>query len=119
MRALRAVGRDVVAVVAAGAEDAASSRRRCARQDFPHRGPWFRAACLRGRQADTRRDPVSDARADLPTMVSDFVAEHGEKLATPFVVVQPGRTRFGLAQRDWSHGSPCCAASARCLRPGD
>jgi hypothetical protein len=42
----------------------------------------------------------SNARANLPTMVSDFVAEHGEKLAARFVVVQPGRIRFGLAPRD-------------------
>jgi hypothetical protein len=36
----------------------------------------------------------SNARADLPTIVADLVAEHGDKLPEGFVVVQPGRIRF-------------------------
>jgi predicted nuclease of predicted toxin-antitoxin system len=42
----------------------------------------------------------SSARGRLPATVVELVAEHGQKLAESFVVVQPGRIRFGLIPRD-------------------
>jgi len=75
-------------VVAAGAEDDAVIDGDARGQDFPQRGPFDFGQLVYA--ADTRRHPSSNARANLSTMVSDFVAEHGEKLAARFVVVQPG-----------------------------
>lgn len=40
------------------------------------------------------------ARATLSTLVVDIVVRHGEKLAERFVVLQPGRIRFGRRARD-------------------
>ena len=41
----------------------------------------------------------SNARANLPAIVVELVAEHGEKLAERFVVLQPGRIRFGVVPK--------------------
>jgi hypothetical protein len=96
-RVVRASGHDVVAVAAASAEDDAVI-------EIPMReGRIFLTEDRDfGRLVYAVAKPTPGVilhrtRADLPTMVSDFVAEHGEKLAARFVVVQPGRTRFGLA----------------------
>jgi predicted nuclease of predicted toxin-antitoxin system len=105
VRALRAAGHDVVAVieVAAGAEDAAilEMAKRESRifvtedRDF---GQLVYAAGKPATGVILLRFP-SSARADLPAIVVDLVTRYGEKLADRFVVLQPGRIRFGGGAR--------------------
>jgi predicted nuclease of predicted toxin-antitoxin system len=106
IRALRAAGHDVVAVaeVAAGAEDGAiiemaMNQGRIFVTEDRDFGQLVYAAARRGQGVILLRFP-SNARADLPTIVTHLVAEHEDKLAERFVVVQPGRIRFGAVPRD-------------------
>ncbi len=100
VRALRAAGHDVVAVIetSPGADDAAvidmavSEQRVFITEDrdfgqlaFSAGKPTAGIILLRFPSA---------ARAKLPSMVVNLVAEHGEKLSRRFVVLQPGRIRF-------------------------
>ncbi len=105
VRALRTAGHDVVAVAEGtrGAEDdavietAVREERIFITEDRDF-GQLVYAAAKPTRGVILLRFP-SDARADLPTTVADLVANHGEKLAESFVVVQPGRIRFGAIPR--------------------
>jgi predicted nuclease of predicted toxin-antitoxin system len=101
VRALRAAGHDVMAVVeiSPGAEDAAviDMARHEARifvtedRDF---GQLVHAGAKPATGVMLLRFP-SNSRANLPAMVVDVVTKHGEKLGDRFVVLQPGRIRFG------------------------
>jgi predicted nuclease of predicted toxin-antitoxin system len=106
IRALRAAGHDVVAVaeVAAGTEDdaviemAIHEGRIFVTEDRDF-GQLVYAAARRAQGVILLRFP-SNARGHLPTIVVDLVAEHGDKLTERFVVVQPGRIRFGVVPKD-------------------
>jgi predicted nuclease of predicted toxin-antitoxin system len=106
IRALRAAGHDVMAVVelAPGAEDdaimevAAREKRIFVTEDRDF-GQLIYAAAKPASGVIMLRFP-SRARAGLPATVVEMVARYGEKLANRFVVVQPGRVRFGLIPRD-------------------
>ncbi len=106
VRALRAAGHDVVAVaeVAVGAEDdailemAMREKRIFVTEDRDF-GQLVYAAARPAQGVILVRFP-SNARTNLPTIVADLVAEHGERLADRFVVIQPGRIRFGAILRD-------------------
>jgi predicted nuclease of predicted toxin-antitoxin system len=101
VRSLRAAGHDVVAVVEAapGAPDdavinmALRARRIFVTEDRDF-GQFVYAATKPTPGVILLRFP-SNARATLPAMIVDLVAKHGEKLAERFVVLQPGRIRFG------------------------
>jgi predicted nuclease of predicted toxin-antitoxin system len=105
IRALRVAGHDVAAVaeVAAGAEDGAiievaiNEGRIFVTEDRDF-GQLVYAAARRAQGVILLRFP-SNARANLPNIVVDLVAEHGDKLAERFVVVEPGRIRFGAVPR--------------------
>jgi predicted nuclease of predicted toxin-antitoxin system len=105
IRALRNAGHDVMAVVevAPGAEDDAIMAL-AAREasifvtedrDF---GQLVFAAGKPVQGVIMLRFP-SNARTRLPGVVVELVEQHGEKLFGRFVVVQPGRIRFGLIPR--------------------
>ncbi|HEY1364171.1 MAG TPA: DUF5615 family PIN-like protein [Xanthobacteraceae bacterium] len=106
IRALREAGHDVTAVIeiARGAEDeaiiklAAREKRIFITEDRDF-GQLVYAAARPAPGVIMLRFP-SKARAHLPATVVNVVAQHGEKLAERFVVVQPGRIRFGLVPRD-------------------
>ena len=96
-RALRAAGHDVVAVaeVAAGAEDGAIIEMAMNQgRIFVTEDRDFGQLVYAAAESATASRLAPNARADLPTIVADLVAEHGDKLAERFVVVQPGRIRF-------------------------
>ena len=101
VRALRDAGHDVAAVidVASGAEDssvidiAAREQRIFVTEDRDF-GQLVYAAATPSSGVILLRFP-SSARAGLPAAVVRLVADHGEKLRERFVVVQPGRIRFG------------------------
>jgi|SRR3984893_290613 predicted nuclease of predicted toxin-antitoxin system len=105
VRALRAAGHDVVAVpeVATGTEDSAviemavHEARIFVTEDRDF-GQLVYAAAKPTRGVILLRFP-SNARANLPAIVVELVAEHGEKLAERFVVLQPGRIRFGVVPK--------------------
>ena len=96
----RNAGYDVTAVieVAPGADDAAIINMALREQrlfltedrDF---GQLVYAAAMPTVGVILLRYPAT-ARTNLPALVVDLVASHGEKLADRFVVVQPGRIRF-------------------------
>jgi predicted nuclease of predicted toxin-antitoxin system len=102
IRALRAAGHDVMAVIenAPGAEDDAvidltvREKRIFVTEDRDF-GQLIYAAAKPAPGVIMLRFP-SNARAGLPATVVEMVAQHGARLATAFVVVQPGRIRFGL-----------------------
>jgi predicted nuclease of predicted toxin-antitoxin system len=106
VRALRAAGHNVTAVieVTPGAEDDAVMElaMREARifltedRDF---GRLVYAAARPPVGVILLRFP-STARGSLPAVLVELVAQHGEKLAERFVVVQPGRIRFATIPRD-------------------
>jgi predicted nuclease of predicted toxin-antitoxin system len=106
VRALRAAQHDVMAVmeVAPGAEDDAviELARREDRifvtedRDF---GRLVYAAARPAAGVILVRFP-SIARTSLPAMLVEIVAQHGEKLSECFVVIEPGRVRFGRVPRD-------------------
>lgn len=101
IRALRADGHDVVAVidVAPGADDAAVIDMAVLEQrlfltedrDF---GQLVYATAMPTAGVMLLRFP-SAPRANLPALVADAVAKHGERLVGRFVVLEPGRIRFG------------------------
>lgn len=106
IRALRDAGHDVAAVidVAPGAEDssvidiAAREQRIFVTEDRDF-GQLVYAAGREACGVILLRFP-SSARAGLPSAILNLVANHGEKLHKRFVVVQPGRVRFG-ASPEW------------------
>jgi predicted nuclease of predicted toxin-antitoxin system len=101
VRALRVAGHDVKAVIeiAPGAEDAAVIAMAAAElrlfvtedRDF---GQMIYAAGQPNAGVILIRFPAN-RRANLPSVVVDLVAKHGAKLNGRFVVLQPGRIRFG------------------------
>jgi predicted nuclease of predicted toxin-antitoxin system len=101
IRALRAAGHDVSAMIeiALGAEDeliielAAREARVFVTEDRDF-GQLTYAAATPARGVIMIRFP-SNARRGLPAMLVDIAAQYGEKLAGSFVVVEPGRIRFG------------------------
>ena len=102
VRALRAAGHDVAAVVeiTPGGEDetvidlAAREGRIFLTEDRDF-GQLVYATAKPAPGVILVRFP-SNARSSLPTMIVEMVARHGEKLADRFVVVEPGRIRFSL-----------------------
>jgi predicted nuclease of predicted toxin-antitoxin system len=106
IRALRAAGHDVMAVAerAPGADDdaiievAAREKRIFVTEDRDF-GQLIYAAAKPASGVILLRFP-STIRVGLPAIVVELVARYGEKLANHFVVVQPGRIRFGLISRD-------------------
>ena len=88
IRALRAAGHDV----------AAREKRIFVTEDRDF-GQLIYAAAKPASGVIMLRFP-SRTRAGLPATVVEMVARYGEKLANRFVVVQPGRVRFGLIPRD-------------------
>jgi predicted nuclease of predicted toxin-antitoxin system len=101
VRALRAAGHDVTTVVevAPGAEDATiiemavRERRVFVTEDRDFGQLVYASATPTSGVIPLRFQ--STARANLPAMVVDVVARHGERLGQRFVVLQPGRVRFG------------------------
>ncbi len=101
VRALRGAGHDVMAVIefAPGADDAAIIDLAVREQrifltedrDF---GQLVYAAAKPTAGVILLRFP-SAPRANLPALVVDIVAKHEARLAARFVVLQPGRIRFG------------------------
>jgi Domain of unknown function (DUF5615) len=101
VRALRAAGHDGLAVaeVAPGTEDSvvlnmAVEERRIFVTENRDFGQLVYAAAKAMAGVTLARFP-SDARRHLPAAMVDLVAKHGEKLGGRFVVLQPGRIRFG------------------------
>jgi predicted nuclease of predicted toxin-antitoxin system len=106
VRALRAAGHDVLAVseIAPGAEDAtvidlAVREQRIFLTEDRDFGQLVFAAAKPTPGVILVRFP-SLVRASLPAMLVDLAANHAEKLGEHFVVVQPGRIRFGVIPRD-------------------
>jgi predicted nuclease of predicted toxin-antitoxin system len=101
VRALRAAGHEVTAVIEAapGAEDSAvidmalRERRILVTEDRDF-GQLAFATASPAPGVILLRFP-SAGRSDLPAMVVDIVEQHGDKLGDRFVVLQPGRVRFG------------------------
>jgi predicted nuclease of predicted toxin-antitoxin system len=106
VRALRAAGHDVTVVseVAQGAEDpavidiAVREGRVFVTEDRDF-GQLVYAAGKPAPGVILLRYP-SAARRNLPALVVDTVAKHGEKLRDRFVIVQPQRIRFGVIPRN-------------------
>jgi predicted nuclease of predicted toxin-antitoxin system len=105
VRALRAAGHDVVAIIEAapGAEDArvvdlAMRERRILITEDQDFGQLVYAGGKPTGGVILLRF-VATARADLPALVVDVAARHGDMLAGRFVVIQPGRIRFGGSPR--------------------
>ena len=106
VRALRAAGHDVMAVVevAPGTEDdavielAVREDRIFVTEDRDF-GQLVYASAKPAPGVMLVRFP-STARAGLPELMVDIVAQHGEKLGQGFAVIQPGRVRFGVIPRD-------------------
>jgi predicted nuclease of predicted toxin-antitoxin system len=106
VRALRAAGHDVIAVieVAPGADDAvilemAVRERRIFLTEDRDFGQLVYAAGKPAPGVVLLRFP-STARANLPARVVEVVASHGEKLEECFVVLQPGLIRFAGEPRE-------------------
>lgn len=106
VRALRAAGHDVMAVIetAPGTDDSAVIDMAVGEgrifltedRDF---GQLVYAAARATAGVVLLRFPTA-ARANLPGLVVDMVDRYGEKLANRFVVLQPGRIRFDRDARD-------------------
>jgi len=106
VRALRAAGHDVLAIVeiSPGAEDDVVVERATREgrifvtedRDF---GQLVYAAAKPTQGVILLRFP-SSARASLPAMVVEVATNYGEKLGERFTVVQPGRIRFGVIARE-------------------
>ena len=101
VRALRAAGHDVTAVIefAPGMDDAdivdiAVRERRIFVTEDRDFGQLVYAAAKPEPGVILIRYP-STARTDLPAILVDLVATHAEKMAGRFTVVQPGRIRLG------------------------
>lgn len=106
IRALRAAGHDVWAVIetAPGTTDevvieiAAREGRVFLTEDRDF-GQLVYAAAKPTPGVMLLRFP-SSTRTQLPSVVLSVIEQHPEKLADHFVVVQPGRIRFGAMPRD-------------------
>jgi predicted nuclease of predicted toxin-antitoxin system len=105
VRALRAAGHDVVSIIEAapGAEDArvidlAAREQRILIAEDQDFGQLVYATGRPTAGVILLRF-VATARVGLPALVVDMAARHGDKLAGRFVVIQPGRIRFGGSQR--------------------
>jgi predicted nuclease of predicted toxin-antitoxin system len=106
VRALRAAGHDVAAIleIAPGASDdavidlAAREGRIVLTEDRDF-GRLVYAGAKPALGVVLARYP-SAARAGLPALMVEIAARHGEKLAGRFVVVEPGRIRFGAMPRE-------------------
>jgi predicted nuclease of predicted toxin-antitoxin system len=106
IRALRAAGHDVVAVVevAPGAEDETVIDLSVDEQwilltedrDF---GQLVYANAKAALGVVLLRFPTN-TRAGLPALLVEIVAQHAEKLVGSFTVVRPGRVRFGIIPKD-------------------
>jgi predicted nuclease of predicted toxin-antitoxin system len=101
IRALRAAGHDITAVIETmpGTDDAAvinvaKSERRIFLTEDRDFGQLVYAAAVETSGVVLLRFP-SALRANLPALVVDIVAKHGAALSGRFVVVEPGRIRFG------------------------
>jgi predicted nuclease of predicted toxin-antitoxin system len=101
VRALRAVGHDVIAAseVTPGADDAtiidmAVREQRIFLTEDRDFGQLVYAAAKPTAGVILLRFP-SSVRAGLPALVVDVVAKYGERLASRFIVLEPGRVRFG------------------------
>jgi predicted nuclease of predicted toxin-antitoxin system len=101
VRALRGAGHDVMAVIefAPGADDAAimdmaMHEQRIFLTEDADFGQLVYAAAKPTAGVILMRFP-SRLRANLPGLVVDVIAKHEAKLAEHFVVLQPGRIRFG------------------------
>lgn len=100
VRALRAAGHDVMAVIEAmpGADDSAvielaGREGRIFLTEDADFGQLIYAAGQPAAGVILLRFPTT-VRANLPKFVVSIVAEHGEKLSDRFTVVQPGRVRL-------------------------
>ncbi len=100
VRALRAAGHDVVAVIEAmpGADDSAvielaGRERRIFLTEDADFGQLIYAGGKPAAGVILLRFPTT-VRTHLPKFLVGIVAEHGEKLSDRFTVVQPGRIRF-------------------------
>jgi predicted nuclease of predicted toxin-antitoxin system len=106
IRALRAAGHDVLAVIetAPGASDevvidmAARENRVFLTEDRDF-GQLVYAATKSTPGVILLRFP-SSRRTQLPGVILALIEQHSEKLANHFVVVQPGRVRFGAMPKD-------------------
>jgi predicted nuclease of predicted toxin-antitoxin system len=106
VRALRAAGHDVKAVIEGtpGAEDAAviemavRERRIFVTEDRDF-GQLVYASAKPVSGVILLRFP-SGARDNLPSMVVDLADKYGEKLSERFIVLQPGRIRLGGSPKD-------------------
>jgi predicted nuclease of predicted toxin-antitoxin system len=105
VRALRAAGHDVLAVVevAPGADDAtvielAVRERRVFVTEDRDFGQLVYAASKPTYGVILLRFP-SSARAALPGILTEFLMNYGDKLEDRFVVLQPGRIRLGGSPR--------------------
>jgi predicted nuclease of predicted toxin-antitoxin system len=100
VRALRAAGHDVTAVIEAcpAAEDeviaAAAIREHRALLTEDRDFGRLTYAAARPATVILLRFP-SSARTALPATVVDFIADHGTELDGRFVVIEPGRIRIG------------------------
>jgi predicted nuclease of predicted toxin-antitoxin system len=106
IRALRAAGHDVMAVVdiAPGAADAsvielAVQEDRLFVTEDRDFGQLVYANAKPARGVILVRFP-SNVRGGLPALMVEVVAQHGDKLRERFTVIQPGRVRFGIIPRD-------------------
>ena len=106
VRALRAAGHDVTAVIElspGGADNAvfdmAASEGRIFVTEDRDFGQLVYAGAMPARGVILLRYP-STARARLLATVVDVVTKYAEKLPGRFVVVEPGRVRFGGSPRE-------------------
>jgi predicted nuclease of predicted toxin-antitoxin system len=106
VRALRAAGHDVVSIIerSPGADDlrvvdmALQEQRILITEDRDF-GQLFYATARPGPGVILLRFP-SGHRASLPSVVTEVVAEHADKLQDRFLVLEPGRARFGRLPRE-------------------
>lgn len=101
VRDLRAAGHDVLAVaeIARGAKDVevmrlARDERRALLTEDKDFGQLVYAGGQAGAGVVLLRFPAP-ARAQAPAAVIELVSKFGERLATSFVVLEPGRARIG------------------------
>ena len=106
VRALRAAGHDVTTIIETvpGAEDVAvfemaEREKRIFVTEDRDFGRFVYAGARGGPGVILLRYP-STARATLPATVVDVVNNYTEKLPNRFVVLEPGRVRFGGGPED-------------------
>lgn len=105
VRTLRAAGHDVVAVIefASGKDDndiieIATREQRIFITEDRDFGQLVYAAMKPTSGVILVRYP-STRRANLPAILAELVAKHGEQLGGRFIVVEPGRIRVGGTPR--------------------